>query len=146
MIVIRRKINTMRSLPAPSRATFFSSLALIPMTSLLLRVLGYNRLSAFLGLHPDITEDSQEIENQWVIIGQVEVGFNLALKYSPWRGTCLSRSVSLMTLLRRRGVTVNLRIGVSSDEKPFQAHAWLESKGEALKFDKGLNQQFNPLC
>jgi len=50
----------------------------------------------------------------------------------PVRGNCLSRSLVLWYLLRRAGVQGELRVGVSTQEGPFAAHAWVEYEGRPL--------------
>lgn len=45
-------------------------------------------------------------------------------------GTCLSKSLALHTLLRRRGIDTRLRLGVRKDQASgIRAHAWLELDG-----------------
>lgn len=51
-----------------------------------------------------------------------------ALPGSPWRNTCLYRSVAECLALRRYGVPAVVRIGVRAgrgDETPIVAHAWV---------------------
>jgi|GEM_PF-500640 len=55
-----------------------------------------------------------------------------ASRYVP-RSTCLSRSLALQTMLGRRGLAAELRIGVSRDGAgPLDAHAWVELNGRKL--------------
>jgi hypothetical protein len=49
------------------------------------------------------------------------------------RAVCLERSLTLYILLRRRGVAVDLRLGVQAF--PFLAHAWTEHEGRAIGED-----------
>ena len=44
---------------------------------------------------------------------------------SPWRNTCLYRSVAECLVLRRYGVPAVLRIGVRSGDADIEAHAWV---------------------
>jgi len=49
--------------------------------------------------------------------------------------TCLTQALAAQTLLERWGYPTRLLIGVAPDEKgkaAFQAHAWLESRGEVV--------------
>ena len=53
------------------------------------------------------------------------------LPLSPWRSTCLYRSVAVCLALRRSGVAARLRLGASSAERvdgPPRAHAWVEDE------------------
>jgi hypothetical protein len=44
-------------------------------------------------------------------------------------GTCLSRSLALWTLLRRRGLETELVIGYRRNNGKIEGHAWLEFEG-----------------
>jgi hypothetical protein len=48
----------------------------------------------------------------------------------PGRSKCLEQAVASFLLLRRRGASVQLRLGVQP--YPFCAHAWLELNGQPL--------------
>ncbi|MDB4951855.1 MAG: hypothetical protein JWM27_4504 [Gemmatimonadetes bacterium] len=47
------------------------------------------------------------------------------LPRSPWRDTCLYRSVAECLALRRHGVPAVLRIGVRNEDGAIRAHAWV---------------------
>jgi hypothetical protein len=53
------------------------------------------------------------------------------LRLLPTDSRCLMRSLVLLALLQRRGVTTTLVIGVKTDPA-FAAHAWVERDGVAL--------------
>jgi hypothetical protein len=50
--------------------------------------------------------------------------------FFPGRALCLEQSLALFALLRRRGVPVELRLGVQPF--PFAAHAWIEFAGRPV--------------
>ncbi len=54
----------------------------------------------------------------------------VAAAFYPGRALCLEQSVTLYLLLRRRGLPVDLRLGVHV--YPFLAHAWVEHAGTPL--------------
>jgi hypothetical protein len=56
---------------------------------------------------------------------------NAAARYSPFPATCLTRSIVLARLLRRRGAAAEIRIGVLRDGSSL-AHAWVEVDGEPV--------------
>jgi hypothetical protein len=45
---------------------------------------------------------------------------------------CLTRSLALAWMLRRRGAKVEVRLGVKTGQGQLQAHAWVEWQGEVL--------------
>lgn len=51
----------------------------------------------------------------------------VATAFYPGRSKCLEQAVAGFVLLRRRGVGVQIRLGVQP--YPFYAHAWLELDG-----------------
>lgn len=57
------------------------------------------------------------------------------IPFSPWRNTCLYRSIAVCRCLRDAGIPARLRIGVSGGEGEagagdrVAAHAWVESTG-----------------
>jgi hypothetical protein len=61
---------------------------------------------------------------------------------SPMQGTCLERSLALWWLLGRRGITTQLRIGARKSEGKFEAHAWVERKGEAIGEPEGTHLHY----
>jgi hypothetical protein len=44
-------------------------------------------------------------------------------------GMCLARSLTLWTLLRRRGIETDLRVGYRKGDGKIEGHAWLEYEG-----------------
>lgn len=54
---------------------------------------------------------------------------NLASRCTPLPTNCLTRSLVLAWLLRRRGISFELRIGVRLSGGVLGAHAWVECEG-----------------
>jgi hypothetical protein len=53
-------------------------------------------------------------------------------RHTGLNGTCLTRSLTLYWLLRRRGISTDLRLGARQRDNIFQAHAWLEYHGRVI--------------
>jgi hypothetical protein len=58
---------------------------------------------------------------------------------------CLPQSLALAWLLARRGISVELRLGVRQDNGTLLAHAWLEADGRPLDVGATTAQPFRPL-
>lgn len=56
---------------------------------------------------------------------------------------CLRRSLALMHLLLRNGLTAELVIGVKT--KPFAAHAWVQAEGHVLNDTVDETRRFTPI-
>jgi hypothetical protein len=59
--------------------------------------------------------------------------------------SCLRRSLVLQRMLRRRGISAELRIGASLVEGQLQAHAWLEYAGMPIGEPQRITERFAPL-
>ena len=64
-------------------------------------------------------------------------------KNGPFKGNCLSRSLLMMTILKRQGIDSQLHIGVRFEGNEFKAHAWLERNGKPLNESKDVRQRFS---
>jgi hypothetical protein len=56
----------------------------------------------------------------------------IASRFTFPPATCLTRSIVICRILRRRSVHCDLRIGVRIAEGVFTAHAWVEVDGKPL--------------
>lgn len=56
----------------------------------------------------------------------------VADRYAPGKPSCIRQAAALAWLLRRRGVTTSLRIGVAREKGKLVAHGWLESNDAKL--------------
>jgi len=66
----------------------------------------------------------------------------IAAAFFPGRAICLEQSLALYVLLRRRGHSGVLRLGVQP--YPFLAHAWVELNGQPLFENQDLLGKFIP--
>jgi hypothetical protein len=106
----------------------------LPFIGAALRLLGFrgtrDLLERFSPAHPtpsrpysaDLAEDAQRSAR---LVG-------IAARHRPYRATCLRQSLALWWLLRRRGISTELRIGVRMDSGALRAHAWVEFCGRPL--------------
>ena len=68
---------------------------------------------------------------------------SLVAAFFPGRALCLEQSVTLWTLLRRRGIDAELRLGVQP--YPFGAHAWVEHRGQPVNENPEFVRTFTAL-
>lgn len=67
---------------------------------------------------------------------------DVAARHGPTPTTCLTRSLVLGWLLRRRGMDAQLRIGVRLAQQQLCAHAWLECDGKPLNEQEAVVAQY----
>jgi Transglutaminase-like superfamily len=66
-------------------------------------------------------------------ITEVVAAVNRARRYYPKSVACLQRSVALASMLRKRGIAADLKIGIR--QGPFTSHAWVEVGDRVLNDD-----------
>lgn len=131
---MKRKRHTAR------RPSFSGTFAMIAATDLALRYLGFARSVAMIrrlaGDRPcaETAPDVLETVMQRVISTST---------FYPGRAECLEQSLVAYVLLRRRGVPVQLRLGVQP--YPFHAHAWIELNGRPISEPDDYISQFVPV-
>lgn len=75
-------------------------------------------------------------------IAELRYILDIAVRHSFAPTTCLTRSLVFGWLLRRRGISAQLRIGVRLVEQQLCAHAWLESEGMPLNEHETVVAQY----
>ena len=130
-----QKTRTWRSFTSTKRWLLLQALLLLPLISSLLRLLGFNRTYALLScLLPQPTDKSSQLLNTVDAV-------RIAAKYHAW-ATCLRKSLTLWFLLRQQGVSAELKIGTRFEQGEFQAHAWVEYRGNAVGDRQNVRKYF----
>ncbi|MEZ4728989.1 MAG: lasso peptide biosynthesis B2 protein [Caldilineaceae bacterium] len=121
-------------LRAVEQRLFLTALLLLPGTVIGLRLWGFQRWYAWLHWWGQRARRRQMrvAATDAQCIRRTRLLLQLAIRYAPHRGNCLSRSLTLWWLLQRQGIDSDLRIGVRQLYGLFQAHAWIEYAGQPL--------------
>ena len=131
-------------LSAAERSALAQALALLPLTALALRVVGFRRCQAMLARLAPVAA-SPPGRDEVAVLGQARAVARMveaAARRGPYRATCLPRSLALWWLLRRRGIDGDLRIGVRKEPGRFEAHAWVELRGVVLNDRDDVRARF----
>ena len=129
-----------RSLKPVGRRLLLRVTFALPLTALGLRILGFGRVYAALERLSRRASPSPEREARQV--KGVRHMIRYAAQHGPYRGNCLSRSLVLWWMLRRRGIESDLRIGVRRDGEDFDAHAWVEYQGRPLNASEQVHEKY----
>lgn len=65
--------------------------------------------------------------------------------HRPFRSTCLPRSLTAWTMLQRRHIDAQVRVGVRGATTDFASHAWVERNSAALGEDPAVIATFTAL-
>ena len=139
--MLNRSAHLLRRLLALTpheRAILFASAALLPLFWLALRVLGVQRLHTLILQRPLVAP--QQPASAEALAKLV----NTAARRVPVGANCLTRSLLLVWLLRRRGIAGDLRIGVRLEEGLLRAHAWVECGGVPVNDSSLVSRDFAP--
>ena len=118
--------------------TLLTAWACLPLFWLGLRVLGLQHFQAW--LLKTSTRPARDLTLSDIqLLGEA---VNIAARHTPFPATCLTRSLLLGWLLRRRGVQSDLRIGVRLIQGALDAHAWVECAGLPVNDRPDLINQF----
>ena len=122
-----RKLARLRALTPLERRILGEALVLLPAASAGLKVAGMRR--------------TREALSRVVRKGKPADGLDaasiarlvaIAARHGPFRGRCLSASITLESLLRRYGFNGRLRLGIRRHDGRIEAHSWVEHAGEPL--------------
>ena len=127
---IPRKIKRFTGLTGGEKQALLEAAAYLIGVRLSLRLLGFKTVRNILARSGADAKQSgapadpdQTRRTLWAV--------NAANKVA--RTTCLPQALTVHTLLARRGLASELKIGVSrSSGSPLEAHAWVESGGKVL--------------
>jgi len=136
------RIKLFFRLPPPGRRIFLKMCLLIPLIETGVRIAGFKRTARTLKYLAG--KPAAEPSGVRKIIDLHEYYLRLYARQFPFFGKCLARSLTLWYLLRKTGITTDLRFGMKKENDKLLAHAWLEYDnlpiaGEA---ETGENYQF----
>lgn len=117
-----------------------AAVAWLPLFWLGLRVLGLQRMQRWLQRGKPPVASNLSFEE----IARIAALVNMAASQAWMPATCLTRSLLLGWMLRRRGVASQLRIGVRINQGILDAHAWVEYAGTPVNDRKDVGEQFSP--
>lgn len=125
------------ALSRPERRTVLAALALLPFFWLALRLVGLQRLQSRLHrkAKPGNAPSLDELKRMGSLV-------NAASGRVLGGNACLTRSLYLWWLLRRREVPCSLRIGVRMNAGNLDAHAWVEHDGIPINDRPDIGDHF----
>ena len=142
-----RRWNEFRALSGREKRFLFAAFMAHSLIVPALRVWGFRRVYAFLqraapAQHSAPSTPAAEERPAVEELKNLGRLVNAAANHSPIRTACLTRSLALWWLLRRRRIDCDLRIGVCNEGGEFEAHAWVEYDGVAINDSPGSVGRF----
>lgn len=115
---------------------------LIPLVSLGLRMLGWQRLMRYL---ERMDFDSPQLQATNLTLDyahRMACLTNVAAGRRLIRATCLERSIVLWWLLTRRGIDSRIVFGARKEPGGLRAHAWVEYEGTVINDQPEVHDGF----
>ena len=104
---------------------------LLPVVAMSLRFVGLRSTMHLLrrrGANHDVATPARTAECARTLARLVAA----TARHHPFNATCLTQSVTLWYLLRRRGIQSEVRVGVSTAAGAFTAHSWVDFDQQVL--------------
>ena len=140
------KLYRFRKLQHREQKILLAAVIELPLMAFVLKLMGFRRVQNILlrfgarkprnriGGAPASTVEAQNIEK--LVSAAVNEGI--------YRANCLERSLTLWWLLRREGISSQLKIGVRKAKDKLEAHAWIEVNGSVLNDDPAVQANYSP--
>ena len=143
MSSLRRKWQRSSELDGRSRGLLLLSALLLPLFWLRVRLLGRERFAPADTPAAAAGEGAASPETR-AELAQIGRLVNIAAAQVLPEGNCLTRSVYLQWLLRRRGIASDLRLGVQLQGGELLAHAWVEYAGMPINDSADVAERYPP--
>ncbi len=131
--------------PPADRRLLLQAWTAAPIIRIMLAVAGFKRCHAALqrftgsgGSRAAVTPGFDEVAHLARLV-------RAAARHGCVDRNCLTESLTLWWLLRRRGIDSDIRIGVRKEGDRLDAHAWVECAGTALDEHPDVSRIFSPL-
>ena len=138
------KLQKLRSLTCLEWRLIVSSLIMLPVCAVRLRVQGFGKTRAAF-IEKSFPASSLSAAEQMQVARKAARAVDIAARFGPYRANCLKRSLVLTRCLHRMGIENQLRLGADLVENELAAHAWVEHVGVVINDYKRVTKQFSPL-
>jgi len=132
---LTRALHNARTLSRNDWLVLAGAIGLLPAASVGLRLVGLRGLLAVIealasARRPSVTYDPDAAARAARLV-------ETAARYCLPRPTCLAKALVVFSLLRRRGLPVDLVIGVTKARGPLEGHAWVRLGGAIVVGNPG---------
>ena len=115
------------------RRDFVRGFVLIPWAAVYVRLFGVRKLERAAGENAESNAGAGQTGNEQLAKARAAARMiEAASRNGIARGNCLSKSVALWWLLKRKDISAELRIGARKAGRELEAHAWVELDGQIL--------------
>jgi hypothetical protein len=142
-VIILQKLRKFRSLGNEERSLILEATLLPVLISTGIGLFGVGRTQGWLRCWASRGKPKQAQPDPWAEILMARRAQRRATRVIGFGGTCLPRSLTLWSLLLRRGLQTDLRVGFRKLEGKVEGHAWVEFQGIPLNEDQQIAQTYS---
>lgn len=137
-------IRKLLNLPPRERWLLVNTAALLGTVRVLLRLLPFSYVRRLLSW---ASRSSRRRAANAIPVERIAWGVDVASRFVPGAGHCLTRALVTQLLLARRGYPAEVCFGVLRESKKtnFIAHAWVESNGVVVIGGTDVNLRYTRL-
>lgn len=133
------------ALAPADRRLFLQAAIALPFVRMALRMFGFRRCHAGLNRVTPVRARLAGAPPALDDVARMARLVRAAARHGVVDRNCLTESLAIWWLLRRRGLESDIRIGVRKDDGNLDAHAWVEWAGTALDEHRDISHTFPPL-
>ena len=133
--LIRRKLRRFAQVGSRRRALLIEAVFWLAAARLALIFIPFPRLARRLGdfvppSDPRALRAKVPVEGEATLAAEIGWAVTRAARYLPFKAVCLPQAMAARVMLKRRGVKSVMHFGAAKgEEKPLDAHAWLDAAG-----------------
>lgn len=138
--VLVRKTKTVFSIDNKLKLEFIQAFIYTGFYRAFILFVPFNKLRKRMGKHK---EESALIEDKEVYRQASHISWVVTLIASktPWESKCLVQALTAQRMLKSRGISTTIYLGVRKDENEMKAHAWLRC-GEYYVTGGAIREQY----
>jgi hypothetical protein len=127
MVILIKSLSKFNQLSWRDKILILEGTVWLGIVRLTIKVLPFRWMVYFMGQPQKISPDTEEAAYKRSL-NRIAWTIKIVSKHLPWDCTCLTQAITAQQMLRYRGLSSTIYLGVAhTEDKSFTAHAWLRS-------------------
>lgn len=139
-----RRIKQLRALSGDERYFLARAVFWLPLTSLLLHLVGFRRTLGFFKRGKALANNTAITSHHRHTAQKAARMIDIAANHGLYRARCLQKSLVLIKFMRACEIPCSLVLGARRQGDAFDAHAWVECGGVVVNDDADVGLGFTP--
>jgi hypothetical protein len=132
------RLHKLLNLPLADRIYLLEAAVWLGCARLAILILPFRRIAPFLGRNMAQSLETEDFANR-ELLDRISWAVTTASRHLPWDCLCLAQALAGKAMLKRRGVTSTLYLGLAKgEEASLLAHAWLRCGNRILTGEREM--------